>query len=109
LFADRLGRRTPLMFDVLSESFVEFLTGFWPNLTIPAPAAHPRRHRNVRRVGPRRIAYDGEDPERQARVFSGLLQQDYAFGYLLAALALYIAGKNIGWRWTFSWAPCRRC
>ena len=39
--------------------------------------ALPVRRRHGRRAGPRRLAGDGEDPRREARLLSGVLQQGY--------------------------------
>jgi SHS family lactate transporter-like MFS transporter len=101
LLADRFGRRTPLMLDVLFYSIVEFLTGFSPNLTALLVL------RTLYGIGMggewglgASLAME-KVPSSKRGFFSGLLQQGYAFGYLLAALAFYVVGKNLGWRWMF--------
>src|SRR5437763_10540489 len=44
----------------------------------------------------------------QARgLFSGILQQGYAAGYLLAALVYWVVFPHFGWRGYFSPAPFR--
>ena len=40
-------------------------------------------------------------PVRRRGLFSGILQQGYPFGYLLAAVAYYLIDKPLGWRWLF--------
>lgn len=40
-------------------------------------------------------------PTEKRGFYSGLLQQGYPFGYLLAALAYFAIGKTLGWRWLF--------
>jgi SHS family lactate transporter-like MFS transporter len=40
-------------------------------------------------------------PSSKRGFFSGFLQVGYSMGYLLAALAFYLVGKNLGWRWLF--------
>ncbi len=101
LLAERFGRRTPLMIDILLYSFLELLTAFSPNYTTFL----------ILRVlfG---IGMGGEWglgsslameslPTRSRGFFSGVLQQGYAFGYLLAALAYGLLFPLIGWRGLF--------
>jgi MFS transporter, SHS family, lactate transporter len=40
-------------------------------------------------------------PIRRRGLYSGILQQGYPLGYLLAAVAYYIIDKPLGWRWLF--------
>ncbi|MGI9155721.1 MAG: MFS transporter [Marmoricola sp.] len=104
LWADRIGRRIPLIVDVLLYSTVGFLCAFAPNLTVLL----------VLRViyG---IGMGGEwglgaalamekIPVKRRGFFSGLLQEGYSFGYLLAAVAYLIVGQWLGlsWRWLFA-------
>ena len=87
---DRFGRRIPLMIDIVFYSVIELLTAFAPNfgtfLLLRALFG---------------IGMGGEWglgaslameslPTHARGLFSGILQQGYAFGYLLAALVYWI-------------------
>jgi SHS family lactate transporter-like MFS transporter len=98
LMADRYGRRLPLMIDLVFYSFVEVLTGF----------AHSFATFLVLRAlfG---IGMGGEwgvgaslamekVPPRLRGFLSGMLQQGYALGYLLAAVCSYLVFPRWGWR-----------
>lgn len=98
LMADRYGRRIPLMVDLVFYSAVEVLTGF----------AHSFASFLVLRAlfG---IGMGGEwgvgaslamekVPPRLRGFLSGLLQQGYALGYLLAAICFYTVFPRWGWR-----------
>ncbi len=88
--ADRYGRRTPLMIDIAFYSVVELLTAFSPNFTVflVLRALYG-------------IAMGGEWglgaamamevlPPRRRGLFSGILQEGYMVGYLLAAAAYFL-------------------
>jgi SHS family lactate transporter-like MFS transporter len=98
LLADRYGRRLPLMLDLIFYSLVEVLSGlapsYWSFLVLRALFG---------------IGMGGEwgvgaslvmekVPPRLRGVFSGLLQQGYAAGYLLAALCYFFVFPRWGWR-----------
>jgi SHS family lactate transporter-like MFS transporter len=98
LLADRYGRRLPLMLDLIFYSVVEVLSGlapsYWSFLVLRALFG---------------IGMGGEwgvgaslvmekVPPRLRGVFSGLLQQGYAAGYLLAALCYFFVFPRWGWR-----------
>ena len=98
LLADRYGRRIPLMADLVFYSVVEVLSGlapsYWSFLVLRALFG---------------IGMGGEwgvgaslvmekVPPRWRGVFSGLLQQGYAAGYLLAAVAYFVVFPRWGWR-----------
>ena len=98
LLADRYGRRIPLMIDLVFYSVVEVATGF----------AHSFAAFLVLRAlfG---IGMGGEwgvgaslamekVPPRLRGFLSGLLQQGYALGYLLAAVCFYTVFPRWGWR-----------
>ena len=98
LMADRYGRRLPLMIDLVFYSVVEVLTGF----------AHSFATFLVLRAlfG---IGMGGEwgvgaslamekVPPRLRGFLSGMLQQGYALGYLLAAVCSYFVFPRWGWR-----------
>src|SRR6185312_1351788 len=98
---DRFGRRIPLMIDIVFYSVVELGTAFAPNfgtfLLLRALFG---------------IGMGGEWglgaslameslPTQTRGLFSGILQQGYAFGYLLAALVYWIVFPMFGWRGLF--------
>src|SRR5947207_10637440 len=86
LLAERFGRRTPLMIDILFYSFMELLTAFAPNYIIFLIL------RSLFGVGMGGEWGVGSSlameaiPPRARGFFSGILQQGYACGYLLGAL-----------------------
>jgi SHS family lactate transporter-like MFS transporter len=101
LLGDKFGRRIPLMIDIVFYSLMELLTAFAPNFTVFL----------VLRVlfG---IGMGGEWglgaslameslPTATRGLFSGILQQGYALGYLLAALVYWMVFPHFGWRGLF--------
>ncbi|HSD11598.1 MAG TPA: MFS transporter [Candidatus Binatia bacterium] len=99
--ADRYGRRIPLMIDVVFYSIVEVLSGLAPDYSTFL----------VLRVlyG---IGMGGEwgvgaslamevVPAARRGLLSGLLQEGYAVGYLLAAAAYFVVFPALGWRALF--------
>jgi MFS transporter, SHS family, lactate transporter len=103
LWADRVGRRVPLMVDVAFYSFVGFLCAFAPNFTVLVIL---RLLYGIGMGGEwglgAALAMEKIPVERRG-FFSGLLQEGYSFGYLLAALAslLVIDQMGLSWRWLF--------
>jgi MFS transporter, SHS family, lactate transporter len=103
LWADRVGRRVPLMVDVAFYSIVGFLCAFAPNLTVLIIL---RLLYGVGMGGEwglgAALAMEKIPRERRG-FFSGLLQEGYSFGYLLAALASLVVLDWLGlsWRWMF--------
>ena len=101
LLGDKFGRRIPLMIDIVFYSLMELLTAFAPNFTVF--------------LGLRvlfGIGMGGEWglgaslameslPTATRGLFSGILQQGYAVGYLLAALAYWMVFPHFGWRGLF--------
>ena len=98
LLADRYGRRLPLMLDLVFYSIVEVLSGlapsYWSFMVLRALFG---------------IGMGGEwgvgaslamekVPPRLRGVLSGLLQEGYATGYLLAAGCYYFVFPRWGWR-----------
>ncbi len=101
LLADRYGRRTPLMVNVVFFSVIEVLCGFAPNYTFFLIM------RSLFGIG-----MGGEwgvgaslvmeaAPARWRGIFSGVLQSGYSIGYLLAALAARFLLPMWGWRAMF--------
>ena len=101
MLADRYGRRGPLMLDILLYAFFECATAFSPNLTvfIIFRALYG-------------VAMGGEWglgaalaletlPGESRGFFSGILQQGYACGFLVATLAVWLLLDHIGWRGMF--------
>jgi SHS family lactate transporter-like MFS transporter len=100
-FADRYGRRTPLMIDIALYSLIELLTAFSPNFTV---------FLILRAIFG--IAMGGEwglgaalamesMPAGRRGLFSGILQEGYAVGNLLAGLTYALLYAHIGWRGMF--------
>src|SRR5213082_2251937 len=98
---DRFGRCIPLMIDIVFYSIIELLAAFAPNfgtfLLLRALFG---------------IGMGGEWglgaslameslPTRTRGLFSGILQQGYAAGYLLAALVYWVVFPHFGWRGLF--------
>ena len=98
LIADRYGRRLPLMIDLIFYSVVEVATGFAPNLTIflVLRALFGIGMGGEWGVGAS-LAME-KVPPRWRGVLSGLLQQGYSLGYLLAALVYLLVFPRWGWR-----------
>src|SRR5499425_804149 len=85
LLGDRFGRRIPLMIDIVFYSVMELLTAFAPNYTVLLifRALYGIGMGGEWGLG---ASLAMETLPTQARgLFSGILQQGYAFGYLLAA------------------------
>lgn len=104
LWADRVGRRIPLMVDVAFYSVVGFLCAFAPNFTVLLIL---RLLYGIGMGGEwglgAALAMEKIPPERRG-FFSGLLQEGYSFGYLLASLAslLVMNWFGLSWRWLFA-------
>jgi len=101
VLADRFGRRTPLMLSVGLYSVMELLTAFSPNFQIFLLF---RILYGIGMGGEWGVgaALALESLPTTARGFaSGVLQQGYAFGYLLAAVANILIIPHFNWRWMF--------
>ena len=98
LLADRYGRRVPLMIDLVFYSIVEVATGFAPNFTtfLVLRALFGIGMGGEWGVGAS-LAME-KVPIKWRGVLSGLLQQGYALGYLLAAVAYPLVFTRWGWR-----------
>jgi MFS transporter, SHS family, lactate transporter len=99
--ADRFGRRTPYMINIFIYSLVELLTAFSPNFTtfLILRALYGIAMGGVWGVGAA-LALEAL-PTKARGLFSGILQQGYAAGYLLAAVAYFFVFPHFGWRGMF--------
>src|SRR5438045_7554866 len=101
LLGDRFGRRMPLMVDIIFYSLMELLTAFSPNYTwlLIFRALYGIGMGGEWGLG---ASLAMETLPTAARgLFSGILQQGYAFGYLLAAVVYWIIFPFFGWRGLF--------
>ncbi|MFL6514145.1 MAG: MFS transporter [Chthoniobacterales bacterium] len=101
LLGDRFGRRIPLMVDIVFYSVIELLSAFAPNFTVFLIL---RALFGIGMGGEWGLGASlaMEMLPTQARgLFSGILQQGYAFGYLLAALVYWLVFPTFGWRGLF--------
>lgn len=98
LLADRYGRRLPLMLDLIFYSIVDVATGFAPNFTtfLVLRALFGIGMGGEWGVGAS-LAME-KVPRRLRGVLSGILQQGYAFGYILAAAVYFLFFDRWGWR-----------
>jgi len=98
---DRFGRRIPLMIDIILYSVIQLLTAFSPNFTVFLIL------RALFGIG-----MGGEwglgasllmetVPAKARGFFSGILQQGYAFGFLLGAMVYWLVFPHFGWRGLF--------
>ena len=101
LLGDKFGRRIPLMIDIIFYSIMELATAFAPNFTVFLIL---RALFGIGMGGEWGLGASlaMESLPTQARgLFSGILQQGYAVGYLLAALVYWIVFPHFGWRGLF--------
>ncbi|MDT7807413.1 MAG: transporter, family, lactate transporter [Acidobacteriota bacterium] len=98
LMADRYGRRLPLMIDLVFYSVVEVLSGLAPSYTtfLILRALFGIGMGGEWGVGAS-LAMEKVPPGRRG-VLSGLLQEGYAVGYLLAAVCYFFVFPRWGWR-----------
>src|SRR5205807_4434872 len=101
LLGDKFGRRIPLMADIIFYSVMELLTAFAPNFTVFLIL---RALFGIGMGGEwglgASLAMESLPTETRG-LFSGILQQGYAVGYLLAALVYWIVFPHFGWRGLF--------
>jgi MFS transporter, SHS family, lactate transporter len=98
LLADRYGRRLPLMIDLVFYSVIEVLTGLAPNYTsfLVLRALFGIGMGGEWGVGAS-LAME-KVPPRLRGLLSGLLQEGYAAGNLLAAICYFLLFPRWGWR-----------
>jgi len=105
IWADRIGRRTPLIVDVTFYSIVGFACAFAPNYTVLLVL---RLLYGIGMGGEwglgAALAMEKIPPEKRG-FFSGVLQQGYSVGYLLSAVAFLLVRQiDVGiasWRLLF--------
>jgi SHS family lactate transporter-like MFS transporter len=98
LLADRYGRRGPLMINLVFYSLLSVLTGLAPSFGwfLVCRALFGIGMGGEWGVGAS-LAME-KAPRRLRGLLSGLLQEGYAMGYLLAALAYFVVFPRWGWR-----------
>lgn len=103
LWADRVGRRIPLMVDVLLYSIAGLLCAVAPNFTVLLILRFIYGIGMGGEWGLGAALAMEKIPRSRRGFFSGLLQEGYAFGYLFAALAylLFHSVFELHWRWIF--------
>ncbi|MGD0073517.1 MAG: MFS transporter [Candidatus Binataceae bacterium] len=96
--ADRYGRRVPLMVDVIFYSVVEVMSGLAPGYRsfLLLRALYGIGMGGEWGVGAS-LVMEAVSSRRRG-LLSGLLQEGYATGYLLAAAAFYFVFPHWGWR-----------
>jgi SHS family lactate transporter-like MFS transporter len=103
MWADRVGRRIPLIVDVLFYSTVGFLCAFAPSFTVLIVLRLLYGIGMGGEWGLGAALAMEKIPRERRGFFSGALQQGYACGYLLAAVAFLVISQVLGlsWRWLF--------
>src|SRR5271168_4804313 len=98
MMADRFGRRPTLMVDIIAYSVFELSSAFAPSLKVflITRALFGIAMGGEWGVGAA-LAFETLPAEGRG-FFSGLLQEGYAVGYLLAAFFYAIAFPFVGWR-----------
>src|ERR1700751_1997157 len=97
MLADRFGRRPTLMADIIAYSVFELASAFAPSLKVflISRALFGIAMGGEWGVGAA-LAFETLPVEGRG-FFSGLLQEGYAAGYLMAALAYAVAFRFVGW------------
>ncbi|KAJ2549254.1 Carboxylic acid transporter [Coemansia sp. RSA 1933] len=98
VIADRFGRRIPLMVNLFLFTVIELATGFSPNLPtfIGLRAVYGILMGGEWGLG-NSLAMEVL-PIKSRGLFSGILQEGYAVGNLLAAMLYYLIVPHLGWR-----------
>lgn len=99
--ADKYGRRRPLMIDIACYSVLELATAFSPNFTVflVLRALYGVAMGGEWGLGAA-LAMESL-PAQKRGLFSGLLQEGYSVGYLIAAIVFGLFYNTIGWRGMF--------
>jgi len=99
--AEKYGRRPILMLNVASYSLVQLLTAFAPSLTVLLALRALFGFAMGGEWGVGAALALETLPARGRGFFSGLLQEGYVLGYLLAALLFGALFDHVGWRGMF--------
>src|ERR1700759_1320550 len=99
LWADRVGRRRPLIVDVCFYSVIGFLCAFAPNFTVLVILRLLYGIGMGGAWGPGASLAMEKIPTSRRGFFSGILQEGYSFGYLLAAVANLVVVTELGLSW----------
>src|SRR5450432_116897 len=101
MLGDRFGRRIPLMVDIIFYSLMELLTAFSPNYTVflILRALYGIGMGGEWGLGAS-LAMESL-PAAARGLASGMLQQGYSFGFLLAAVVYWLVFPHFGWRALF--------
>jgi SHS family lactate transporter-like MFS transporter len=101
MLADQYGRRPVLMVDILLYSLLEFASAFAPSLTVLLilRTAFGFAMGGEWGIGAS-LAMESIPPKARGFI-SGLLQEGYAAGYLLASVVFFFLFDRIGWRGMF--------
>lgn len=101
LLADRYGRRKPLMINMAAYAVAGIVTGLVPSYTwlLAVRAAFGVVMGGTWGVGAS-LAMEGAAANRRG-ILSGLLQEGYAAGNVLAAVLYFFLFDRLGWRWLF--------
>jgi SHS family lactate transporter-like MFS transporter len=104
LWADRVGRRLPLMVDVLLYSVAGLLCAVAPNFTVLLVLRFIYGLGMGGEWGLGAALAMEKIPTSRRGFFSGLLQEGYSLGYLFAALAYLVVHNwlHLHWRWIFA-------
>ena len=101
LLADHFGRRLPLILNILYYSLIEVLSGLAPSYRVFVVL---RLLYGIGMGGEWGVGASlvmESVPARWRGIFSGLLQEGYALGFLLAAVAYALIYPHWGWRALF--------
>lgn len=98
MLADRFGRRTPMIWNLVLCGIIQLASGLAPSFTLflVSRAAFGIVMGGQWGVGAS-LAME-KVPARWRGLLSGILQQGYAAGYLLAALCYSLTFERFGWR-----------
>jgi SHS family lactate transporter-like MFS transporter len=101
IWADKVGRRIPLMVDVLFYSAIEFISGFSTSLTMLLVLRFLYGLGMGGEWGLGASLAMEKIPVAKRGFYSGLLQVGYSMGYLVAAVAYFVITPIFGWRGLF--------
>src|ERR1700759_3546934 len=104
LWADKVGRRVPLIVDVIFYSTVGFLCAFAPNFTVLLVLRLLYGIGMGGEWGLGAALAMEKIPTARRGFFSGVLQQGYAIGYLMAAVCFLVISDvpGLSGRWLFA-------